>query len=164
LNQRLWSWPVLSAIVILLAMYFVSDALRLHFILKASGHSLGAGNLGKLTFMNILFSNITPMATGGGFVQIWFLHRRGVSIGTATAATTIRTFIAMCMIFLPIPFLVAGLPYFRGGAMMASVGWILAGVAIGYLVCFLVMLFRLRWLLWVFDLAAKRGLVTRYQQ
>lgn len=157
-NQHLWSWPVLSALVFLLAIYFVSDALRLHFILKASGHSLAAGNLGKLTFINILFSNITPMATGGGFAQVWFLYRRGVSIGTATAATTIRTFIAMFLIFFPIPFLVAGLPYFRDGGTMTGVGWILASVAIGYLACFLVLLFRLRWLLRLFDLAAM-GLV-----
>ncbi|SOB57512.1 conserved membrane protein of unknown function [Pseudodesulfovibrio profundus] len=158
INQHLWSWPVISALVLLLTIYFVSDALRLHFILKASGHNLAAGNLGKLTFINILFSNITPMATGGGFAQVWFLYRRGVSIGTATAATTIRTFIAMFLIFLPIPFLVAGMPYFRDGGMMTSVGWILASVAIGYLACFLVLLFRLRWLLRLFDLAAK-GLV-----
>lgn len=157
-NQHLWSWPVLLALVILLVIYFVSDALRLHFILKASGHSLAAGNLGKLTFINILFSNITPMATGGGFAQVWFLYRRGVPIGTATAATTIRTFIAMFLIFLPIPFLVAGLPYFGDNKMMTGVGWVLATVAIGYLVCFLVMLFRLRWLLRIFDLAAM-GLV-----
>ena len=63
INEHLWSWPVLSALAMLLTIYFVSDALRLHFILKASGHNLAAGNLGKLTFINILFSNITPMAT-----------------------------------------------------------------------------------------------------
>jgi uncharacterized protein (TIRG00374 family) len=150
INEHLWSWPVLSALAMLLTIYFVSDALRLHFI-------LAAGNLGKLTFINILFSNITPMATGGGFAQVWFLYRRGVSIGTATAATTIRTFIAMFLIFLPVPFLIAGLPYFRDGGMMSSIGWILASVAIGYLACFLVLLFRLRWLLRLFDLTA-RGL------
>lgn len=153
-NQHLWSWPVLSTLFILLTIYFTSDALRLHFILRASGHSLTAGNLGKLTFINILFSNITPMATGGGFAQVWFLYRRGVPIGTATAATTIRTFIAMFLIFLPMPFLVASLAYFRGDGFIAGTGWILATVAVGYLVCFLVMLFRLRWLLRVFALAA----------
>lgn len=95
------------------------------------------------------------MATGGGFAQFWFLYRRGVSIGTATAGTTIRTFIAMFLIFLPIPVLVTGLPHFRDGGMMACVGWFLTSVAIGYLACFLVLLFRLRWLLRLFDLVAK---------
>lgn len=154
-NPHLWSWPVISVLVTLLAIYFISDALRLHFILKASGHNLTTGNLGKLTFINILFSNITPMASGGGFAQVWFLYRRGVSIGTATAATTIRTFIAMFLIFLPTPFLITGLPYFRDDGMMVGIGGILACVAIGYLACFIVMLFRLRWLLRLFDLAAK---------
>lgn len=158
LNPHLWSWPILSGLVALLAVYFTSDALRLHFILKAAGYNLDAGSLGKLTFMNILFSNITPMATGGGIAQVWYLYRRGVPIGTATAATTIRTFIAMILIFFPVPFLVARLPYFQNDRAMAHAGWILACFAIGYLVCFLVLLFRLRWLLKFFDTVAK-GLV-----
>jgi uncharacterized protein (TIRG00374 family) len=155
LNPQLFSWPVLAGAAVLLVVYFTSDALRLHYILKAAGRRLDAGTLGKLTFMNILFSNITPMATGGGFAQVWYLRRRGVPIGTAMAATTIRTFIAMVLIFFPVPFLVAGLPYFRDGGAMAGAGWTLAFFAIGYLACFLMILYRLRWLLGMLDAAAK---------
>lgn len=45
----------------------------------------------KLSFINIFISNITPFATGGGFAQIYFLNKKGISVGQATAASTIRT-------------------------------------------------------------------------
>ncbi|MGX9365296.1 lysylphosphatidylglycerol synthase transmembrane domain-containing protein [Desulfoplanes sp. PS50] len=144
-----------TGIAVLLVIYFTSDALRLYYVFKVAGHRLDAGSLAKLTFMNILFSNVTPMATGGGFVQVWYLSNKGVPIGTATAATTIRTFIAMLLIFLPIPLLVAFLPNFREGGIMGGAGWILACVAMGYLLFFLVMLFRIKWLLAILDLMAK---------
>ena len=44
-----------------------------------------------LAFVNIFVSNITPSATGGGFAQIYLLNKKGVSIGAATAGSSIRT-------------------------------------------------------------------------
>ena len=57
----------------------------------------------KLVFINVFASGVTPLATGGGFAQIYFLNRNKVPLGTATAATTIRTVIASALIFASVP-------------------------------------------------------------
>jgi hypothetical protein len=155
LNTNLLSAPFILLTLTMLAVYYTADALRLHYVLKTAGHSLGIRDLGKLTFINILFSNITPMATGGGFAQIWYLGKRGVPLGTATAATTIRTLIAMLLIFLPVPFLVAELPFFQDNGSMSGFWHLLGWFASGYLVVFFVILYRLKWLLRAFDILAK---------
>ncbi|GGD55021.1 lysylphosphatidylglycerol synthase transmembrane domain-containing protein [Lacimicrobium alkaliphilum] len=151
INPMLYSWPVMLSVFVLILIYFTSDALRLSYILKASGHQLKWRHRIKITFINMLFSNITPLATGGGFAQIWYLRRLNIPVGTATAATTVRTFIAMALIFLPIPLLVMNLPFFDNNAVMTGAGWLLSIVALTYIACFLIMLFRLRWLLNVID-------------
>jgi len=150
-----FSLPFLAGVLGLSGVYFATDALRLYYVLRALGHSLKVRDLAKLTFINILFSNITPLATGGGFAQIWYLCRRGIPMGVATAATTLRTLLAMGFIFLPIPFLVMRLPFFRNSETAAASGLLLGFFAAAYLALFLLVLFRLKWLLWVFDMLAK---------
>lgn len=151
LNPALFSKALLASILGLLFLYFLTDALRLYYVLRVLGHRLKILDLGKLTFINILFSNITPLATGGGFAQIWYLSRRGIPLGVATAATTLRTLLAMGFIFLPVPFLVLKLPLFRGSEILTSSGLLLGFFAAAYLSLFLLMLFRLKWFLWIFD-------------
>ncbi len=155
INPNLFSWPLLLGVAGLLIVYFTTDALRLYYILRALGCHLRAVDLGKLTFINILFSNITPLATGGGFAQIWYLSRRKIPLGTATAATTLRTLLAMVFIFLPVPFLVAKLPFFRSSETIASSGFLLGLFATAYLALFSLMLFRLKWFLGFFDVLTK---------
>lgn len=104
-DRRLVSWPVLASAAVLLAVYYATDALRLGFTLKALGHPVALPTLLRLVFVNQLFSNITPLATGGGFAQVWFLRRHGVPIGTATAATTVRTLLAVAFLFSAAPLL-----------------------------------------------------------
>lgn len=95
--------PFALLCALMLLVYFATDGLRLHHTLRALGHSLPGSNMSKLVFINILFSNLTPMATGGGLAQIWYLRRHGVHYGTAAAATSVRTVLAMLLIFIPAP-------------------------------------------------------------
>ena len=75
-------WSVLLAprliitALLLLMVYYFCDALRLWFTLRALGESLPLRAMSPLVFINLLVSNITPLATGGGLVQIWYLHGR----------------------------------------------------------------------------------------
>lgn len=100
---RLSSGPALALLGTLLAVYFAADGLRLYFALAALGHRLPGRTIAKLVFVNFVVSNLTPLATGGGFAQVWFLSRRGVPIGAATAATSVRTLMAAGMIFMAAP-------------------------------------------------------------
>ncbi|WP_148863966.1 lysylphosphatidylglycerol synthase transmembrane domain-containing protein [Marinobacter fonticola] len=146
-DERLLNpWFILCA-VILLGVYFVSDGLRLHYTLRALGHCLPFKHIFRLVFINIFFSNVTPMATGGGVAQIWYLRRHGVRLGTATAATTIRTVLAIAFIFTVTPACLLWLDALQGMAILDRIAGLLALFIVLYLGFFAVVLLRTRWLI-----------------
>jgi uncharacterized protein (TIRG00374 family) len=98
-------------------------------------------------FINLFFSNVTPMATGGGFAQVWYLHNHGVPVGRATAATTIRTVLAVIFIFSLTPIFLLSLDAFKGESLASDLGPVLAALILLYLSFFMVVLFRARWLI-----------------
>ncbi len=104
LLKLLFVWPAPALLGLLLVLYFTADTMRLHYTLAALGHRLPWRSLIQVAFVNFFVSNLTPLATGGGLAQVWFLNRRGVPIGAATAATSLRTLLAAAMIFGAVPF------------------------------------------------------------
>lgn len=146
-DARLIAPETLAAVAALLAVYFISDGLRLHFTLRALGHRLSLTAIFRLVFINLFFSNVTPMATGGGFAQVWYLHHHGVPVGRATAATTIRTVLAVLFIFSLTPLFLLTLDAFNGHTIADDVGVALAVFIALYLSFFAVLLFRTRWLI-----------------
>jgi uncharacterized protein (TIRG00374 family) len=60
----------------------------------------------KLVFINIFVSNVTPLATGGGFVQVYFMTQRGMAVGEASAATSIRTILSALILFAFTPLII----------------------------------------------------------
>lgn len=129
----------------LLLVYYTSDGLRLWFTLRALGQRQPLRSMFPLVFINMLFSNVTPMATGGGVVQVWHLYRRGVHIGAATAATTLRTLLASLIIFVPTPVLLLSLDALEHSPLANQwVGWF-GLLAAFYVVFFVLLLLRMRW-------------------
>lgn len=98
-----FSYSILFLLVVALFLYYFLDGLRLYFILRTLNQKIDFKHLFKLVFINLFISNITPFATGGGFAQIYYLHKNGVSLGSATAATTLRTLLATAFIFILAP-------------------------------------------------------------
>lgn len=151
IDPRLLELRSLGLIGLFLAIYFLTDGLRLHFVLRTLDAPVSFRQVMPLVFVNIFFSNITPMATGGGFAQIYYLQRRGVPVGLAAAATTIRTILAMLAIFIAAPLFLIGAPAVDlAGGLGALVSSIAAVIAL-YLAGFLVLLLRPEWLLRVLD-------------
>lgn len=146
-DDRLIAPGTLLAAAGLLLVYFVSDGLRLYFTLRALNHRVPFWTMFRLVFINLFFSNITPMATGGGFAQIWYLHHHGVPVGRATAATTIRTILAVLFIFSLTPVFLLTLEPLDGNSITGDIGTALAVLIVLYLGFFLVLLFRTRWLI-----------------
>ncbi|PHQ27210.1 TIGR00374 family protein [Marinobacter guineae] len=145
-NRLIQPGAVLSIIGLLL-IYFVADGLRLYFTLRALGQRMALSTMFRLVFINLFFSNITPMATGGGFAQIWYLNNHGVPVGTATAATTIRTVLAVIFIFSLTPVFLLTLNALKDHAITGSVGTALAVFILIYLGFFAILLFRTHWLI-----------------
>jgi len=103
LTLKMFSSDLLFKLGVLLIIYFLLDSLRLFYILKTLDVHISFRYIIKLAFVNIFISNITPFSTGGGFAQIYFLNRKGVSLGDATAATAIRTALAIIFFFISTP-------------------------------------------------------------
>lgn len=145
-DSRLLAPAALVGYLILVIVYFAADALRLWFTLRALGEKVPLAAMGRLVFLNIFVSNVTPLATGGGFAQVWFLQRRGVAIGTAMTATTIRTVLAVLFIFGATPVLLLTLPGAESAAQQSSLIPTLIVCVVLYLSFFAVLLLRPSWL------------------
>ncbi|MFW5824374.1 MAG: lysylphosphatidylglycerol synthase transmembrane domain-containing protein [Marinobacter sp.] len=157
-SQLLTPWTIASVGGLLL-LYFSCDGLRLYATLRVLGYRVRPKAIARLVFINIFFSNITPMATGGGFAQIWYLQKEGVPIGFATAATTIRTVLAIIFIFSLAPVFLVTLPALQNQPLLGQFSWALAVLIVLYLVFFAVVLFRTRWL--ILPLARTLSLLNR---
>lgn len=147
LDMRLFEPATLISVAALLVIYFVADGMRLYATLRALGHRLSMGSLYRLVFINLFVSNVTPMATGGGVAQIWYLQHQGIPLGRATAATTIRTILAVMFIFSLTPFFLLTLQPLQESTIIAEVSGALALFVVLYLGFFAVVLFRTRWLM-----------------
>ncbi|WP_320127396.1 lysylphosphatidylglycerol synthase transmembrane domain-containing protein [uncultured Sphaerochaeta sp.] len=103
---QLFSFPIIASLLGLLLCYYLADALRLYSVIKAMGCKVPFRYIFKLVFINIFISNVTPFATGGGFVQIYFMSKKGMTIGEATAATSIRTILSAMILFTLTPIII----------------------------------------------------------
>ncbi len=146
-DARLLSWRLILASLALLLLYFAADGLRLWFTLRALGHSIPLSAMARLVFLNIFVSNITPLATGGGVAQVWFMRRRGVPVGTGLTATTIRTALAVLFIFGATPILLVTLPGAEDAVASNSLVITLSVSVALYLSFFTVLVMRSNWLL-----------------
>lgn len=147
LDGRLFSPLAIAACLALLVVYFVADGLRLYYAVRALGYHVPAVHMARLVFINFLFSNITPMATGGGFAQIGYLRGQGVHLGAATAATTLRTLLASLLIFIPTPFLIWFMVPLQDNAEADHWAFYLGLFAVMYLGFFILVLTRTRWMI-----------------
>lgn len=150
-DTRLLRPGTLISVGLLLCAYFASDGLRLYCTLRALRYRIPLKAVAQLVFVNLFFSNVTPMATGGGFAQVWYLRSQGVPVGRATAATTLRTVIAVAFIFLLTPVFLFNLEVFRSRTLATEVSFALALLALLYLTFFAIVILRTRWLIRILD-------------
>ncbi len=145
------SAPLIISLVFLLIVYFLADGLRLYAVIRAMGYRIPFLYIMKLVFINIFVSSVTPLATGGGVVQVYFMKQQGMPIGEATAATSIRTILAALILFTLTPIIIWIDPEMF---QMFFHGKLLYGItlfSVLYLTVFWIILFRIRLLKrWIF--------------
>jgi uncharacterized protein (TIRG00374 family) len=135
---------VVSCLAILLVLYFLADGLRLYCIIRAMGFRIAFSYIVKLVFVNIFVSNVTPMATGGGVVQVYFMNRKGMPVGEATAATSIRTILAALILFTLTPLIIWAEPNQFHMFFHRNILYGITGVSCAYLAVFWIILCRIR--------------------
>ena len=138
------SGKTLTVLAVLLALYFLSDGLRLYCVIRALGTKIPFFFLLKLVFVNIFISNVTPMATGGGFIQVYFMTRRGMPLGQATAATSLRTILAALILFMLAPIIIWVDPNQFSMFSTHHLLYLITIVSLLYLTILWIILFRIR--------------------
>lgn len=146
-DMRLLSWPVIVGAAVLLCVYFITDALRLYYTLRALNSPMPLRQVMRLVFINLFFSNVTPMATGGGFAQVWYMQRWGTPIGTAMAATTVRTVLAVLFIFTSTPLALLLLQRLAYSSFSNALIISLTVFTAAYIGFFAILLLRTHWLI-----------------
>lgn len=83
-------WIVLCALA--WAAYLLFDALSVHHFLKCQGHGMPLASSLFVAIQGMYYSNITPGASGGQPMQVYYMKKRGVPIGIGTSALTVKLF------------------------------------------------------------------------
>ena len=128
----------------LLVLYFLSDGLRLYCVIRALGARISFFYILKLVFVNIFVSNVTPMATGGGFIQVYFMTRKGMSLGQSTAATSLRTMLSALILFTLAPIIIWIDPSQFSMFSTHHLLYLITIVSVGYLAVFWIILFKIQ--------------------
>ena len=144
LDPHLLSVHIIGGLAVLLVLYFLADGLRLYCVIRAMGFRIAFAYIVKLVFINIFVSNVTPLATGGGVVQVYFMKQKGMPIGEATAATSIRTILAALILFTLTPIIIWSEPNLFRLFFHRNLLYGITGFSCVYLTVFWVILFRIR--------------------
>ncbi|MGB4408189.1 MAG: lysylphosphatidylglycerol synthase transmembrane domain-containing protein [Sphaerochaeta sp.] len=149
----------------LLVLYFLSDGLRLYCVIRALGSRISFFYILKLVFVNIFISNVTPMATGGGFIQVYFMTCKGISLGHATAATSLRTMLSALILFALAPIIIWIDPSQFSMFSTHHLLYLITIVSVGYLAIFWIILFKIQlvkqWLFWLLLLLKKLRILSQ---
>lgn len=80
--------------------YMVLDTCSLYRFLRSQGYPLSFGYTMFVSIVGIYYSNITPGASGGQPMQVYYMKKRDVPIGIGTSAVTVKFFCFQLMLML----------------------------------------------------------------
>lgn len=83
-------WIVLCVLAFVAYMGF--DAVSLQYFLRRQGYKVSYGYILFVSVMGMYYSNITPGATGGQPMQVYYLSKRRVPIGIGSSALVVKFF------------------------------------------------------------------------
>lgn len=89
-------WIALATLSYL--FFGAADALSLWFFLRRRKVRVSFGYMLFVANAGLYYSNITPGASGGQPMQIYYLHKQGVPIGLASSALVVRFFSFQAML------------------------------------------------------------------
>lgn len=111
LNSLVSANPLLLLLALLLAISVaVVDNLRLRLLVAGLGEKLTFAFGLELVFANNFFSAITPFATGGGALQVYMMHERGITIAKGMASTVMKFILSIVFLGISSPLLLLAFP------------------------------------------------------
>ena len=80
---------VLAVMAGIMMIYYLIDAFILYLICKARGYKLHLRQTFVTNMTGVLFSDLTPSATGGQFAQVYVFHNQGIHVGQSSGILTV---------------------------------------------------------------------------
>lgn len=156
-----------------LALMLLAEVLKYLFLIRTMHGKWMPKVSTKVMFLGRYYDNMTPASTGGQPFQAVYLHKRGLSAGTATAVPLARYFVSGLVWDIFGIVLMLRYPYmldFVSNQTMAQVlrvgAWV--GIALNAVAPFTIIFisffprFGKKGLLWILRLGAKLHLVKKY--
>lgn len=112
--------------------YMFFDMLSLYYFLYKQKRPISLGYACYVTLTGFYYSNITPGASGGQPMQVYYLSKRGVPVPIGTSALSIKFFAQQMMIVLLATLFWA----FNRGFVDAQLGGVKWAIYIGYAINF----------------------------
>ncbi len=93
----------LVCVILLVIMAWAFDALKLFFVVRAAGEKISYKLAVLLNWLRYFGCAITPMQSGGGPFQVYFLFRNRIPIGKGVAITLTSTLMTLFQLGLIVP-------------------------------------------------------------
>ena len=88
-----WRFGVISLAVLIVIIACI--CFEYVVVIKATTNKFALGTGIKVALLGKFYDNVTPLASGGQPMQIYYLHKKGYSGGTSTAVVFIKYFVWM---------------------------------------------------------------------
>ncbi|HQL02859.1 MAG TPA: flippase-like domain-containing protein, partial [Synergistales bacterium] len=97
----------LACALLLVLLVWAFDALKLYFVVKSAGERISGRLAILLNWLRYFGCAITPMQSGGGPFQVFFLFKSGIPIGKGVAITLTSTLMTLFQLgfFVPLALL-----------------------------------------------------------
>jgi len=143
-------------------LYVLCESFILKVMFWREGRRVRFMDCGRYSFIGFFFSAITPSATGGQPVEIYYMNRDGIPAATATPMLMITTILYKIVLVLSgLMFLLVGQGVLTG--LLANSGWLFAlGFVINFIFIAVVLLLFYRpvlvgrFIAWLFSLRLLR--------
>jgi len=81
-------------------VYVLLDTLSIYQFLSSRGYKVSFGYIFAVSFLGLYYCNITPGASGGQPMQVYYLQKRNVPIGIGSSALTVKFFCFQLMLMI----------------------------------------------------------------
>lgn len=125
-------WSMVVALLMLLGSWVI-EGLRLQLLTRMMDGRIGLWDSILIYLATLFGGNVTPFTTGGPPTQVYLLHRKGLSVGKATAVMSIRMALSSLTtsIFAPLLFVLFRnhFPNFWASDAILFVGAVVSGLS-----------------------------------
>ncbi len=114
-------WKYFLVLLAAIACYIIFESLKYAYLLKISTGKWRLKNSIKVMFLGKYYDGITPLGTGGQPFQIYYLHKRKVPAGAATAIPLVKYIVSTFSFDIIAVVLLALTPnYFKGDTAVTN--------------------------------------------